>query len=75
MSHSAQFSKKHYFLEIHIDYSMNCKQKVVQAAIIIFLNYKIFSTRSTPVGVARPVDVARPVGVACPVAMVASLPL
>ena len=37
-------AKTLFSLEIHIDYSVDCKQKVVQAAIIIFLNYKIFST-------------------------------
>ena len=40
INYGARVSKKlHYFLII-----VNCKWKVVQAAIIIFLNYEIFST-------------------------------
>ena len=44
-----------YFLEVYVQYGKitlfssdrlqyNCKRKVVQAAVIIFLNYEIFST-------------------------------
>ena len=34
-------AKSHYFSSDRLQY--NCKQKVVEAAIIIFLNYEIFS--------------------------------
>ena len=34
-------AKSHYFSSDRLQY--NCKRKVVEAAIIIFLNYEIFS--------------------------------